>query len=96
MSHPVWYIRHMIMNNIDKSWRANNLKLGAIYARRHTLEPMRLLAILPSQGVWMENATGEGYGETIKFEDVLYATQDEVQDFLEDLEVFTNNTLVKV
>ena len=78
-----------------ESWKANNLKLGAIYAHRHTLEPMRLINIIPCQGVWMENAEGDSYGETIKFEDVLYATLDEVQDFLEDLRVFSNNSLVK-
>ena len=83
------------MMKVNESWKANNLKLGAIYAHRHTLEPMRLVNIVPCQGVWMENAEGEGYGETIKFEDVLYATLDEVQDFLEDLEVFNNNTLIK-
>ena len=83
------------MMKVNESWKANILKLGAIYAHRHTLEPMRLVNIVPCQGVWMENAEGEGYGETIKFEDVLYATLDEVQDFLEDLEVFNNNTLIK-
>jgi len=83
------------MMKIDESWKANNLKLGAIYARRHTLEPMRLISIIPCEGVWMETATGEGYGETIPFDEVLYATKDEVIDFLEDYRAYNNNTLVK-
>ena len=77
------------MRNIDKSWIAKNLKLGAVYVYRHSLEPMRLVCIVPCQGVWMEKSDGSGYGETIPFEDVLYATDDEVQDFLEDLRVYT-------
>ena len=97
MSNPLWYTKgtKMIMNNIHESWIAKNLKLGAIYLDAKTLEAKRLVNIVPCQGVWMENAEGEGYGDLIPFADVLYAKLDEVQDFLEDLEVFKNNTLVK-
>ena len=77
------------------SWIARNLKLGAIYVHKHSLEAARLIAIFPCQGVWIEYADGSGYGETIPFEEVLYATKDEVQDFLEDLEVFNNDTFIK-
>lgn len=73
------------MRYIDESWIAKNHVLGAVYTYRHSMEPMRLVTILPCEGVWMEKANGSGYGETIPFEDVLYATDDEVQDFLEDL-----------
>ncbi len=70
--------------------RANNIKIGAIYINAITSEPMRLLAILPCEGVWMETYDGQGYGTTIKFSDVHYATMDEVQDFLEDLHTYEN------
>ena len=83
------------MNEVKESWIARNLKLGAIYVHKHTFEPMRLLTILPCEGVWMESYDGRGYGETIKFGDVLYATKDEVQDFLEDLRDYTDSTRVK-
>ena len=79
---------------INKKEKANNLRLGAIYINANTGEPMRLINIVPCQGVWMEGATGaDALG--VKFEDVLYASLDEVQDFLEDLEVFKNFTLQK-
>ena len=74
--------------------QANNLKLGAIYKNAQTNEPMRLIQILPCEGAWME-AADEAVAHTLKFEDVLYASLDEVQDFLEDVRVFTNNTLIK-
>jgi hypothetical protein len=69
--------------------KANDLRLGAIYINANTSQPMRLMTIVPCQGVWMETYDGQGYGETIKFEDVFYASLDEVQDFLEDLDVYT-------
>jgi hypothetical protein len=74
---------------INKKEKANNLRLGAIYINANTGEPMRLISIVPCQGVWMETFDGQGYGDLIQFEDVLYASPDEVQDFLEDLEVYT-------
>ena len=64
--------------------KANNLKLGAIYINGITGTPCRLITIVPCEGVWMETFDGQGYGETIKFEDVHYADSDEVQDFLDD------------
>jgi hypothetical protein len=72
------------MLKTDKSWIAKNLKVGAIYMHDRSFEAMRLITILPCQGVWMETAAGEGYGETIPFDEVLYATDEEVEDFLED------------
>ena len=71
--------------------QAHNLQCGRIYINSNTDEPMRLINILPSEGVWMETYDGQGYGQTLKFNDVLYASLDEVQDFLEDLQVFKGN-----
>jgi len=63
--------------------QAHNLKLGAIYVLKGTYEKVRLISILPCQGVWVENAQGEGYGETVPFDQVLYANDEEVKNFLE-------------
>ena len=63
--------------------KADNLKLGAIYKLARTDKLMRLIQILPCEGVWMEGADGSGYSHTFKFEDVLYASNDEVQDYLD-------------
>ena len=76
--------------------KANNLKLGAIYINAATNEPNRLVAIIPCEGVWMETYDSQGYGNLIQFDDVHYASLDEVQDFLEDLEVYTNKASVKI
>ena len=65
--------------------QARNLKLGAIYVLKGTYEKVRLISILPCQGVWVENAQGEGYGETVPFDQVLYANDEEVKNFLETL-----------
>lgn len=65
--------------------------MGAIYINANTSEPCRLLNIVPCEGVWMENSFGDGYGDTVAFEDVFYADTDEVQDFLEDLAVFKDS-----
>ena len=75
--------------------KANNLLLGAIYINNRTGESCRLVAIWPCEGVWLENAEGIGYGELIPFEDVSYADKDEVQDFLDDLNIYRNSTLIK-
>lgn len=83
----------MIMK--EQTNKANNLRLGAIYINANTGTPCRLVNIVPCEGAWLETFDGEGYGDTIPFADVLYAKIDEVTDFLEDLEVFKNNTLVK-
>lgn len=80
----------MIMNE-----KANNLRLGAIYINATTGEPNRLVHIVPCEGAWLETYDGEGYGDTVSFENVRYANGDEVQDFLEDVEANTNPTLVK-
>jgi len=83
----------MIMNK--ETNKANNLQCGRIYINATTSEPCRLVNILPCQGVWLETYDGEGYGETVAFEDVRYADKDEVLDFLEDLRDFTSKTLAK-
>lgn len=76
--------------------RATSLKLGAIYINATTNEPMRLVAILPCEGVWMETYDSQGYGDLIQFDDVHYASVDEVNDFLNDLEAYTNRASVKI
>jgi hypothetical protein len=65
--------------------RASNLKLGAVYF--HDNEAKRLDQIISCQGVWLVDAVGDGYGETIPFDEVGYADLDEVQDFVDDCEV---------
>jgi|TARA_Y100000310_G_scaffold131873_1_gene130990 hypothetical protein len=70
--------------------KANNLKLGAIYKNGKNDESMRLINILPCEGVWMETYDGRGYGKTISFKDCHFANDDEVKDFLEDLETFND------
>ena len=73
------------MMNIDKSWIAHNIKLGAIYLNANDMREIRVLTIVPCQGVWFEYADGSGYGDTLPFSEVLYAKLDEVEDYLEDL-----------
>ena len=90
MSHLVWYTYSMNnMKNEMKNEKASNLILGAIYINATTGQPCRLVNIVSCQGVWLEAYDGEGYGDLVKFEDVGYADIDEVQDFLEDLRVYT-------
>ena len=76
--------------------KANNLKIGAIYINGVTGNPCRLVNLLPCEGAWLEAYDGEGYGDTVKFENVHYADSDEVQDYLEDVRAFNDSTLVKV
>ena len=83
------------MKDNKENQKANNLQCGRIYINANTGEPCRLVNIVPCQGVWLENAFGDGYGDTVAFEDVFFASIDEVTDFLEDLEVYNNDTLVK-
>jgi len=78
-----------IMNDMKENNKANNLQEGRIYINATTGEPMRLITIVPCQGVWMETYDGQGYGDLIEFEDVHYASDDEVQDYLEDLRTYT-------
>jgi hypothetical protein len=73
----------MITMNLQ---RAHNLKLGAIYVLKGTYEKVRLLNILPCEGVWVENAKGEGYGKTVPFKQLLYANDVEVKNYLETLD----------
>jgi len=77
------------MNDMKENNKANNLQEGRIYINATTGEPMRLITIVPCQGVWMETYDGQGYGDLIEFEDVHYASDDEVQDYLEDLRTYT-------
>ena len=84
MSHPLCYTILMIM----KDNKANNLLLGAIYINANTGTPCRLVHIVPCEGAWLESYDGQGYGDTVKFEDVHYADADEVQDFLDDYRAY--------
>ena len=77
----------MIMK--EQTNKANNLRLGAIYINANTGAPCRLVNIVACQGVWLEAYDGQGYGDLVKFEDVHYADTDEVQDYLDDLRVYT-------
>jgi len=69
--------------------KANNLIIGAIYINANTGQPCRLVHIVSCQGVWLETFDGQGYGDLVKFEDCHYADIDEVNDFLDDLRVYT-------
>ena len=91
MSHPMCYTIRMKMIMNEQANKANNLRLGAIYINNNTGQPMRLINIISCQGVWMETYDNQGYGELIKFDDVLYADKDEVQDFLDDLHVYVGS-----
>ena len=76
------------MKNESKIAKATNLILGAIYINGISGQSARLVNILPCQGVWLEAYDGEGYGKTVKFENVFYADSDQVQDFLDDLKIY--------
>ena len=90
MSHPMWYTYSMIIKtDMKENNKANNLIIGAIYTNANTGTPCRLVNIVSCQGVWLEAFDGSGYGELVSFEDCHYASQDEVEDYLEDLRVYT-------
>tara|TARA_Y100000310_G_scaffold303287_1_gene341506 strand:- start:421 stop:702 length:282 start_codon:yes stop_codon:yes gene_type:complete len=78
--------------NIDKSWQAHNLQVGRIYVYAGTMETVRLVGIIPCEGVWLETFDGQsidnGAGIVIPFADVLYASNDEVEDYLEELRAY--------
>jgi hypothetical protein len=69
--------------------RVKDVKLGAIYKHedyawpQHVGELMRLVSILPCEGVWMETVGGGGYGDTIKFDFLRYASLEEVEEYVE-------------
>ena len=88
MSHlPCYTIRMKNMkNNTNK---ASNLIIGAIYINANTGQPCRLVHIVSCQGVWLDAYDGTGYGDLVSFDDVLYASDGEVEDYLEDLRVYT-------
>ena len=75
----------------EQTMKANNLILGAIYINATTGEPCRLVNIVSCEGVWLETFDGQGYGELVSFDDCHYASDDEVQDFLDDLAVYEAN-----
>ena len=91
MSYPLCYtIRmKMIMKEQMKTQKANNLQCGRIYINALSGQPCRLVNIVACQGVWLESYDGSGYGVTVPFDAVLYASDDEVQDYLEDLRAYT-------
>ena len=93
MSHPLCYtIRMTIKNDMkENTTKANNLLLGAVYINATTGQPCRLVNIVSCHGVWLETFDGQGYGETVSFDDCHYASQDEVTDFLNDLNVYQAN-----
>lgn len=89
MSHLVCYTIRIKMIMKEQTNKASNLILGAIYINAITSQPCRLVNIVSCQGVWLEAYDGQGYGDLVSFDDVLYASVDEVQDYLEDLRVYT-------
>ena len=80
----------------EQTNKANNLLLGAIYINANTGTPCRLVHIVPCEGAWLESYDGQGYGDTVKFEDVHYADADEVEDFLADYRVYNDVTSTKL
>jgi hypothetical protein len=80
----------MIMNDINKSWQANNLQAGRLYVYAGTMETTRLVSIWPCECVFLE--TYDGREIRAAFADVLYATKDEVEDYLEDLRAYRDST----
>ena len=94
--YPIRDNEQKIMMNIDKSWQAHNLQVGRIYVYAGTMEAVRLVNVIPCEGVWLETFDGQsvdnGAGITIPFEDLLYASKDEVEDYLEDLRTYRNDT----
>ena len=77
----------MIMK--EQTNKANDLQCGRIYINATTGQPCRLVNIVACEGAWLETYDGQGYGVTVSFEDVHYASDDEVQDYLEDLRAYT-------
>jgi hypothetical protein len=78
-----------IKNMKENTNKASNLIIGAIYINANTGQPARLVNIVSCQGVWLEAYDGQGYGDLVQFNDCHYASQDEVQDYLDDLRVYT-------
>ena len=62
--------------------QAKNLRCGSIYTTRNNNKPSRLISVWPSEGVWFEYADGSSGVHLTKFEDVYYASQEEVDSFL--------------
>ena len=72
----------------NETMKANNLILGAIYINALSGQPCRLVNIVSCEGAWLESFDGSGYGVTVPFDAVHYASQDEVEDYLEDSRVY--------
>ena len=89
MSHPLCYTVRMKMIMKEQTNKANNLQCGRIYINALSGQPCRLVNIVACQGAWLESYDGSGYGVTVPFDAVLYASDDEVQDYLEDLRTYT-------
>lgn len=75
----------------NETMKANNLILGAIYINALSGQPCRLVNIVSCEGAWLVSFDGSGYGVTVPFDAVHYASQDEVEDYLEDLNVYQAN-----
>jgi len=79
----------MIMKEQMKTQKANDLQCGRIYINATTGQPCRLVNIVACEGVWLETYDNQGYGDLVPFDAVHYASDDEVQDYLEDLRAYT-------
>ena len=79
----------MIMK--EQTQKANNLQCGRIYINALSGQPCRLVNILACEGAWLESYDGSGYGVTVPFDAVHYASDAEVQDFLDDLRVYVGS-----
>ena len=89
MSHPLCYTVRMKMIMKEQTHKATNLQCGRIYINAVSGQPCRVVNIVACQGAWLESYDGSGYGVTVPFDAVLYASDDEVQDYLEDLRAYT-------
>ena len=54
--------------------KANKLILGAIYINALSGQPCRLVNIVSCEGAWLESFDGSGYGVTVPFDAVHYAS----------------------
>ena len=78
-----------------KTQKANNLQCGRIYINALSGQPCRLVNIVACQGAWLESYDGSGYGVTVPFDAVHYASDGEVQDYLENLRHYNTSEFIK-
>tara|TARA_R100001377_G_C3120752_1_gene85823 strand:- start:352 stop:606 length:255 start_codon:yes stop_codon:yes gene_type:complete len=71
-----------------------NIQAGQIWFNLKSDETIRITNIVPCTGVFGVNAHEEGYGETIKFDDLRKADRDEVMDFRDDSRNYRNVTSI--